>query len=85
MLAVGELTAVFEEYESATHPIVMKAQKLPPGMPWLIHPETEWGVWVMHSIVGFVCWSGIVTVMARLAGPGSRKPKDGGLLAWEME
>ncbi len=86
-LSTDDLSTVFAEYESATRPIVMNAQKLPPGMPWLIHPETEWGLWIMHSIVGFIYWSGIITAVAKLVGPGSRSkgPKDGGLLAWDID
>lgn len=45
-IPASSLNAAFADYESATRPIVTKAQQLPPGMPWLIHPQTAWGIWV---------------------------------------
>jgi hypothetical protein len=45
-ILASTLSAAFSEYESVTRPIVTKAQQLPPGMPWLIHPQTGWGIWV---------------------------------------
>jgi hypothetical protein len=45
-IPVSSLSAAFSEYGSVTRPIVTKAQQLPPGMPWLIHPQTGWGIWV---------------------------------------
>ena len=60
----------FEQYETMMRPVVAKAQKLAPGMPWLIHPETAWGVWFMHALVWMlfeVC--GLYLLAARFKGP----------------
>jgi 2-polyprenyl-6-methoxyphenol hydroxylase-like FAD-dependent oxidoreductase len=35
--------AAFAEYEKKMRPIVDRVQKLIPGMPHLINPETAWG------------------------------------------
>jgi len=50
-----DIATAFDQYETAMRPVVERAQKLPPGMPHLIHPETAWGVQVMHMIVYFMC------------------------------
>ena len=61
--------AAFAAYGQRMRPIVDRAQKLPPGMPHLIHPETAWGIWVMHVIGWFMSSSGVMDLMARFAGP----------------
>ena len=50
-----DIATAFDQYETAMRPVVERAQKLPPGMPHLIHPETAWGVKVMHMIAYFMC------------------------------
>ena len=62
-------TAAFAQYEERMRPIVDRAQKLAPGMPRLLHPETAWGVWVMHSIIYFIWRSGLAMLMFKIAGP----------------
>ncbi|ATY61643.1 2-polyprenyl-6-methoxyphenol hydroxylase-like oxidoreductase [Cordyceps militaris] len=32
----------FAEYEAAMRPVAMRAQKLAPGMPRVIHPQARW-------------------------------------------
>lgn len=43
-----DFTSAFQEYETRMRPLVDAAQKLPPGVPHLIHPETAWGVWLLR-------------------------------------
>jgi len=50
----NDITAAFDQYETAMRPVVERAQKLPPGMPRLIHPETVWGVQVLHMLAYFM-------------------------------
>jgi len=67
-----DYTSAFAQYETKMRPLVERAQKLPPGVPHLIHPETAWGVWMLH-VFGFVVqWSGIGYLLAALAGPPAR-------------
>ncbi|THV90439.1 hypothetical protein D6D27_05847 [Aureobasidium pullulans] len=51
----------FEAYEEAMRPLVADAQKLPPAMPHLIHPQSTWGVWVLRILVAAIYWSGVGT------------------------
>lgn len=62
-------TTAFAEYEEKMRPIVDRAQKLAPGAPHLMYPETTWGIWVMHSIFYFVWKSGLANLMFKFAGP----------------
>lgn len=65
-------TSAFAQYETKMRPLVERAQKLPPGIPQLIHPETVWGVWVLHLFCFAVQWSGIGYLLAAFAGPPAR-------------
>lgn len=59
----------FAAYESATRPIVAKAQKLVPGAPHIMAPETSWGIWILHALV-YTMWCLRVQEFAeRFAGP----------------
>jgi len=63
--------AAFAAYEQKMRPLVDRAQKLTPGMPHLLNPETAWGVWVLNAIM-FVLWqSGLIGLLVKLIGPGS--------------
>ncbi|KAF1821304.1 FAD/NAD(P)-binding domain-containing protein [Dissoconium aciculare CBS 342.82] len=44
----------FAAYETTIRPNVEKAQKLLPGFPHIFNPETETGIHVMESILGFM-------------------------------
>lgn len=62
--------AAFTEYEEKMRPVVARAQKLAPGMPKQIHPETAWGVWVLNALAYFVQVSGILSLLLKMgAGP----------------
>lgn len=62
-------TAAFAQYEESMRPVVIRAQKLAPGMPYLINPETAWGVWTLNSIVYVIWVSGIIQLLSRFFGP----------------
>ncbi|KAL9114876.1 MAG: hypothetical protein Q9227_001119 [Pyrenula ochraceoflavens] len=65
----NDYTAAFAAYEEKMRPIVDRAQKLAPGMPYLLNPETAWGLWILHMIIGFIAWSGVVNLVAKVIGP----------------
>lgn len=77
--------AAFRAYENSMRPLVAKAQKLPPGMPGLLHLESSWGVWVLRCILRGLFLSRIGIFLAIVFGPpanvvkiteyGFRKPK----------
>jgi 2-polyprenyl-6-methoxyphenol hydroxylase-like FAD-dependent oxidoreductase len=41
----------FAAYEQRMRPYVALAQKLPPGVPWIAHPQTRWGVGLLHTVL----------------------------------
>ena len=55
------------KYEEVFKSYVESAQKLPPGVPKIANPETEWGVWVLRSIVSFVSKTGLASLLGMLA------------------
>ncbi|KAG9567468.1 2-polyprenyl-6-methoxyphenol hydroxylase-like oxidoreductase, partial [Aureobasidium melanogenum] len=59
----------FAQYENSMRPLVEKAQKLPPGMPHLIHPQTVWGVWLLRIFCALIHWSGLIYLVSRMRGP----------------
>ncbi|GIZ44293.1 hypothetical protein CKM354_000749600 [Cercospora kikuchii] len=63
--------AAFEDYENSMRPLVDRAQALPLGgrVHYLINPESVWGVWILHLLCWFFCWSGIAMLLARFQGP----------------
>ncbi|MCJ1399721.1 hypothetical protein MMC11_002923 [Xylographa trunciseda] len=72
----GELTrfpddykTAFAEYEKHMRPLVGHAQKLVPGVPHIVHPETAWGVWILNAVSGFLVWTRIVTLLFMFKGP----------------
>jgi 2-polyprenyl-6-methoxyphenol hydroxylase-like FAD-dependent oxidoreductase len=67
-----DYTSAFAQYESKMRPLVQRAQKLPPGIPHIIHPQTAWGVWFMRSLAYCMQWSGISYALAVLKGPPAR-------------
>ena len=65
----NDLDAAFAEYEKQMRPIVERAQKLVPGMPHILPPESAWGVWVMNAIVGFLAWTKLMYLVFMFVGP----------------
>jgi 2-polyprenyl-6-methoxyphenol hydroxylase-like FAD-dependent oxidoreductase len=59
----------FEEYEANMRPLVEKAQKLAPGMPHLLHPQTVWGVCLLRIFCAAIYWSGMIHLLSRVKGP----------------
>ena len=62
-------TAAFAQYEEKMRPTVTKAQKLAPGMPKLMSPETAWGIWVFHAIFWCLSWIQVMKVIVAFVGP----------------
>lgn len=62
----------FKTYEEKMRPYVTKSQNLPPGSPGIVHPQSEWGIKVLNSIVRFVSRSGIPKMLSKF----SSKPKE---------
>ncbi|CZT08173.1 related to salicylate 1-monooxygenase [Rhynchosporium graminicola] len=59
----------FLGYEEKLRPYVTKAQKLPPGAPGIINPQTQWGIAILRGLVGVVSRSGVTKLFDMLSAP----------------
>lgn len=77
-LLAGELSLhnkhedAFIAYEKRMRPFVKDIQRLPPGVPWLVHPKSKFGVSVVNSVAGILASS----VVKKLSSLFSSKDKD---------
>lgn len=77
-LLAGELSRhekhdeAFEVYEKRMRPFVEGVQRLPPGVPWLAHPKSRFGVAVVNTVAGLLA----STVVKKISGLFSSKEKD---------
>ena len=49
-----DLPRALEQYEADMRPFVESAQKLPPGVPAIATPQSEWGVWALRRVLATV-------------------------------
>ena len=55
------------KYEQLLRPYVEKAQKVIPGAPGIICPQTGWGISILHGILGLVTKTGLATLGSKLS------------------
>ncbi|KAK5098824.1 hypothetical protein LTS08_006202 [Lithohypha guttulata] len=50
--------AAFVDYEKRFRPYVDKTQPIPLGgyLPLLVNPDTTWGIWILRTLLSWVCW-----------------------------
>jgi 2-polyprenyl-6-methoxyphenol hydroxylase-like FAD-dependent oxidoreductase len=60
-----DLASGLEAYEERMRPIIEDMQKIPPLAPWLLAPETNWGIWTRNQIFAFITWSGVLDIAQR--------------------
>ncbi|KAF4556794.1 FAD-binding domain-containing protein 62 [Elsinoe fawcettii] len=65
----NDVEAALSQYEEKMLPLVTKAQKLSPVMPWLMNPETMWGVFILRLLVATMYWSGVFNLVFLFVGP----------------
>ncbi len=53
-------------------PFVEDVQRLPPGVPWLAHPKSRFGVAVVNKVAGLLA----STVVKKISGLFSSEEKD---------
>ncbi|KAF7950132.1 hypothetical protein EAE96_007429 [Botrytis aclada] len=58
------------KYEEKMRPFVERVQKLPPGAPGILNPQTEWGVAILYRVLGLASWTGIAGWLAGLLPNG---------------
>lgn len=67
-LLAGELSRndTYEEaflaYEKRMRPFVEKVQKLPPGVPWLAHPKSKFGVSLVNTVAAIIASSPVKSI-----------------------
>jgi 2-polyprenyl-6-methoxyphenol hydroxylase-like FAD-dependent oxidoreductase len=77
-LLAGELSRhdrhenAFAAYEKRMRPFVEDVQSLPPGVPWLAHPKSKFGVSLVNTVAGILA-SRVVKKISKLF---SSKEKD---------
>ena len=52
----NNLPAALESYERVLRPYVESIQKLPPGIPWLVNPQSTLGVRVLETVIWVIGW-----------------------------
>ncbi len=75
-----------EQYNALMRAIVDEAQKLPWGIPYLLHRETWWGIWLIYLIFGAISRSaGLIKALFKFQRPVPDEVKVGdfGFGAWE--
>ncbi|KAI1811048.1 FAD/NAD(P)-binding domain-containing protein [Poronia punctata] len=60
------VTGALQAYARVVKPFVDEGQKLFPGVPGIIYAETEWGVWVLTTVLWLVSKLRIVDVLVRI-------------------
>lgn len=53
----GDLAAGLQAYEERMKPIIADMQKIPPGVPTVLAPQTIWGIRVRNVIVTIIAWA----------------------------
>ena len=52
----GDLAAGLQAYEERMRPIIVDMQKIPPGIPTVMAPQTAWGLRLRNAILGVIWW-----------------------------
>jgi len=66
----NDVPAALESYERVLRPYVESIQKLPPGIPWMVNPQSTLGVRVFETVVwgvGVLSATGLATLFSKLA------------------
>ena len=53
-------------------PFVDSAQNLPPGVPWIVNPQSKTGIRLLNNflwVAGYAINSGIASTLGKLGGP----------------
>lgn len=63
-----EESAAFEKYEERLRSYVEDAQNIPLGgyAPYLLNPQTSWGIWLFRTIATFVAWTKLSKILPDL-------------------
>ncbi|POR34343.1 Uncharacterized protein TPAR_05484 [Tolypocladium paradoxum] len=48
------LEAAFAEYDKTLRPLVDRAHKLPPGVPGIVYPKSEWAIKILYCVLSLM-------------------------------
>ena len=67
-----DATTAFEKYEKRLRPYVKNSQSIPLNgyAPYILNPQTWWGIWLFRTIAGLISWSGLVKYLPSLEAAG---------------
>ncbi|KAL4789314.1 hypothetical protein BDV19DRAFT_32959 [Aspergillus venezuelensis] len=60
--------AALAQYNEQMRPIIEDAQQLAPGQPYIINPETAWGVWIMRVLIRSLSYTRIIFIAVKFLG-----------------
>ena len=66
----NDIPAALESYERILRPYVESIQKLPPGIPWLVNPQSTLGIRVLETVawgIGVLSATGMTTLFSKIA------------------
>ncbi|CAM6093723.1 unnamed protein product [Calypogeia fissa] len=66
----NNIPAALESYERVLRPYVESIQKLPPGIPWIVNPQSTLGIRVLETViwgVGVLSATGLTSLFSKLA------------------
>lgn len=66
----------FEAYEKLMRPYVEEIQNLPPGVPWLAHPKTKFGIRVFNIVLGIASSKLVKKISKLFSGKGKKEIKE---------
>ena len=64
----GDLAAGLKAYEERMKPLITDFQKIPPGFPGLLAPQTAWRIWLRNMLFTFVSWASAFSGIFAWAG-----------------
>jgi 2-polyprenyl-6-methoxyphenol hydroxylase-like FAD-dependent oxidoreductase len=76
MIRSNDLGQAFIAYERAMRPMVEKAQDIPRLVPRLANPHSQWGIRILHGVLGLASTGPVQAVAGKLFGGGDAKEPD---------
>lgn len=52
-----DVPGALKRYDATARPFVEKVQKVVPGAPQIVNPQTEWGLTLFNKTMGFLSYS----------------------------
>lgn len=65
----SDLAAGLKGYEDRMRPIIDEMHKIPPLVPWIMAPQTAWGIWIRNQVFGLIAWTGVAELVQKYLGP----------------